>query len=60
MLFDRARLLELKDAMELGLMPLNRRSQANLAAALTHQAIDYLCEGIQASQNYRRSIAGSP
>jgi hypothetical protein len=44
------RLRELMGAVEQA-MPSNRRSQANLAAALTLQATEYLYEGIQTQQN---------
>ena len=44
------RLRELIDAVETA-MPSDRRSRANLAAALTRQAISYLSEGIEAQQN---------
>ena len=32
-------------------MPPNRHSQAHLAAALTVQAINFLCDGIERQQN---------
>ena len=61
------RLRELSDAVE-QVMLADRHSSAGIAAALTHQAIDYLCEGISVEQNrpdvarrnQPRSIAGSP
>jgi hypothetical protein len=43
------RLRELIDAVE-QTMPANRHSQANLTAALTVQAINFLCEGIERQQ----------
>ena len=44
------RLRELIDAVEQA-MPPNRHSQANLAAALTIQALNFLCDGIERQQN---------
>ena len=44
------RLRELSAAVE-QVMLADRHSSAGIAAALTHQAIDYLCEGISVEQN---------